>query len=440
MSNYDNVKIAVIGAGITGQSCVRYLTAQGATVTVFDTRQASKNPLDVCWGEIQTDALLRFSLIVVSPGVSLQLPAIRQAKNAGIEIIGDVELFARANSLPTIGVTGSNGKSTVVSLLGEIFAESGLEACVSGNIGTPVLNTLSSVAADSQPSKAFDWYVLELSSFQLESTFSLSLNIACILNVSEDHLDRHGSMGEYIAAKQRIFSHAQSRIICRDDELTTYDNPDQSLTFGLSSSAVGMSWQADTQTIIYNNAEFLHFADCRLTGLHNVLNIQAASLIAIQAGIAHDSIVAAVKRFSGLPHRYQNLSTPDSVNWINDSKATNPGATNVSLKAASSDTQGQVVLIVGGDAKQADLSQLAEQISMSVGYLIALGKDGREFMPFAKRAIYVDSMEQAVCIAAEVAAPGDTVLLSPACASLDMFKNFEHRGECFTTAVERLVA
>lgn len=438
MSNYNNVKIAVIGAGITGQSCVRYLTSKGAKVTVFDTRQRSHNVLHVLWGEIEIDRLLNFSLIVVSPGVSLSTPAICKAIAAGIKVVGDVELFARENSVPAIGITGSNGKSTVVSLLGEIFSEAEFNVCVSGNIGTPVLNTLTDISTGQ--SKKYDWYVLELSSFQLESTFSLNLDIACILNLSEDHLDRHGNMTEYRAAKQRIYAHANNRIICRDEPLLAYSRQDDTLTFGLSSSSVGMSWEPSTQTIIYQGEAFLHFADCQLSGLHNILNIQAASLIAIQAGIGFESILSAVKRFSGLPHRYQSLSTTDKINWINDSKATNPGATNVSLRTAISDTQGRLILIVGGDAKQADLSILKEQIVNSVSYLIALGKDGRQFMPLAQRAIYVDSMTQAVNVAATTAMPGDTVLLSPACASLDMFENFEHRGNCFVAAVEASVA
>jgi UDP-N-acetylmuramoylalanine--D-glutamate ligase len=438
MSNYNNVKVAVIGAGITGQSCLRYLTSKGAEVTVFDTRKQSQNTLNVCWGEIGIDRLLNFSLIVASPGVSLSTPAIRKAIATGIEVVGDVELFARQNTVPAIGVTGSNGKSTVVSLLGEIFSEAKFDVCVSGNIGTPVLNTLADTST--RQSKGCDWYVLELSSFQLESTFSLNLDIACILNLSEDHLDRHGNMTEYRAAKQRIYAHANHRITCRDEPLLEYGRQDDTLTFGLSSSSVGMSWEPSTQTIIYQGEAFLHFSDCQLSGLHNVLNIQAASLIAIQAGIEYESILSAVKRFSGLPHRYQSLFTTDQINWINDSKATNPGATNVSLRAAISDTRGQLILIVGGDAKQADLSILKEQIVNSVSYLIALGKDGRQFMPLAQRAIYVDSMTQAVNIAATAAMPGDTVLLSPACASLDMFENFEHRGNCFVAAVQALVA
>lgn len=431
MSKFNNANIAVIGAGITGQSCVRYLHSLGAVVSVFDTREESLSSLNVRWGEIPINALVNFDLVVVSPGVSLQTPAIAKALAQGVAVIGDVELFARQNQTPTIGVTGSNGKSTVVSLLGEIFSKAGFNACVSGNIGKPVLNTVELTD--------IDWYVLELSSFQLESTYSLKLHTACILNISEDHLDRHGSMAAYAAAKQRIFDHADSKVTCRDDALTTVSK-DLNLTFGLGPSEEGMSWQAENQTITYNGSAFINFADCKLTGLHNVLNIQAASIIALQAGIEPNAIISAVKSFEGLPHRYQSLRTKDSVHWINDSKATNPGATKVSLKAAKSDTQGKLILIAGGDAKQADLGELAESISDSVNYLIALGKDGRLFMPFAQGSVYVDSLEQAVTVAKHIAKPGDTVLLSPACASLDMFKNFEHRGECFSAAVEERVA
>ena len=441
MNEYKHENIAVIGAGITGQSCLRFLRSQGANVSVFDTRQPPTNHnIEAHWGIIPDAALCDFKLVVVSPGVSLDLPAIAAAKNAGVEVIGDIELFARINTVPAIGITGSNGKSTVVSLLGAIFECAKVNACVSGNIGTPVLNTLSTHQNNGGVLPAYQWYVLELSSFQLESTYSLQLDIACILNISEDHLDRHGSMQDYVAAKLRIFDHALTKVVCRDDKFTYSMQPNQALTFGLSMSSKGMSWAQDTRQIIFNGEVFLSFAECQLTGLHNVLNVQAASLIALTAGIDKSTICQAVTSFTGLAHRYQRVPSTDNVVWINDSKATNPGATKVSLEAAVADTQGQVILIVGGDSKKSDITELVEVISSSVGFLIALGKDGRQFMQAVEKAVYVDSIQQAVALAATVAQAGDIVLLSPACASLDMFDNFEQRGKCFAQAVEELVA
>ena len=215
---------------------------------------------------------------------------------------------------------------------------------------------------------------------------------------------------------------------------------DRRLTFGLSHSDMGMSWDKARQMILKDGEDFVDFTSCALTGLHNVLNIQAASLIALQAGVSHKAIIAAVQSFSGLSHRYQKVDSCDQITWINDSKATNPGATKVSIQAAKADTQGELILIAGGDAKQADLSQLNQLIADSVSYLIAMGKDGRLLMAEAKSAVFVDCMYDAVKLAKKIAKDGDTVLLSPACASLDMFRNFEHRGQCFTEAIERLVA
>jgi UDP-N-acetylmuramoylalanine--D-glutamate ligase len=247
-------------------------------------------------------------------------------------------------------------------------------------------------------------------------------------------------MQSYVAAKQRIFNNAKCKIVCRDDAATSTMQEDLHLTFGLSRSAQGMSWDEERQVITHNGQDFIDFKACTLSGLHNVLNIQAASLIALQAGIGKENIVAAAQSFEGLSHRYQVVESADNITWINDSKATNPGATKVSLEAAKSDTQGQLILIAGGDAKQADLSELNKLISDSVHYLIAIGKDGRLLMENATRSVYVDSMLDAVKVAKAIARDGDTVLLSPACASLDMFNNFEHRGSCFMDAVEGLVA
>lgn len=433
---YNKLNIAIIGTGVTGRSCAQYLLEQGAIIHMFDTRPAMKNDItfDIEWGEIAENRLLDFDLVVVSPGVSLQLPAIQHAQNRGVEVVGDVEIFARENQNPVIAITGSNGKSTVVSLLGAIFEQANVPASVIGNIGTPVLQAWQAVA--NQPEH---WLLMELSSFQLESTSSLNAQAAVILNISEDHLDRHVTMTAYESAKKRIFKHANHCIVNRSDaKLAPAQTPE--MTFGLEKTELGMSWDPVSQHILYKGKPFVDMHLCHLKGEHNVLNIQAASLLALTAGIAHQHIVDAVVSFTGLPHRFQRIGKQLNAVWINDSKATNPGAALASIDAARHQTEGRLVVILGGDAKGVDLDVMHANIQQKVDYVVALGRDGRAFLSMNANSVYVDSMQQAVDVAAAIVDRGDTVLLAPACASLDMFKNFEQRGDSFAQAVEALVA
>lgn len=434
---YAEMKIAIIGTGITGRSCAQFLHAEGAHVHMFDTRAplATDISYPVEWGAIDVSRLIAFELIVVSPGVSLATPAIQAAMEAGIDVVGDVELFARENRNPVIAVTGSNGKSTVVSLLGAIFNSAGLNASVVGNIGTPVLQAWQAVKDNTE-----HCLIMELSSFQLESTRSLRANAAVILNISEDHLDRHNTMTEYTAAKRQIFNHAEQCIVNRDDQYIAAFQPNKALTFGLSESGVGMSWDAARQVILYNGKDCIDVSKCSMYGEHNVLNMQAATLLALSAGVGKDAIQKALQTFTGLPHRYQRIATHHSVRWINDSKATNPGAAMASISAARHQTDGRLVVILGGDAKGADLNSMRQQIQRDVDYVVALGKDGRVFLDMNDNSVYVDSMLQAVRVADAIAKSNDTVLLAPACASLDMYTNFEHRGDAFVEAVEALAA
>ncbi|MBT0585523.1 UDP-N-acetylmuramoyl-L-alanine--D-glutamate ligase [Alteromonas oceanisediminis] len=436
-------KVAIIGAGMTGISCVRFLTQHNVNVSVFDTRSAFDVDIqtEVQWGPLPPEALLNFDIVVVSPGVSLTLPALVNAMERGIDVIGDIELFARFNQVPTIGVTGSNGKSTVVSLLGAILSAAGKHPCVSGNIGTPVLDTLLCSASDTHPSaKDYDFYVLELSSFQLESTTSLALDVAAVLNVSEDHLDRHHNMANYTAAKQRIWNGAKRIVSNRQDNHTIASGASPDDTFGLDYSSRGMAWRETDQTILYHGQPFIDFAKCKLEGLHNVLNIQAAALLALAVGIDANVIENAVCAFDGLSHRYQTVVQQAGVRWINDSKATNPGAARVSIMGARAQTQGKLIVVMGGDGKGADLSALKPLLEDAVDYLITLGVDGKVIMALVDNSVYVDNMQQAVNVAKRVACSGDTVLLSPACASIDMFRNYAHRGDSFAAAVAEVAA
>lgn len=434
MKSLENRSIAVIGAGLTGQSCVRFLLDQGVHPDVYDTRAEREIPIDVpvLWGSIATSALMDYDLIIVSPGVSLQLPAIQAAREQDIEIIGDIELFCQHTTSRLVAVTGSNGKSTVVSLVHSIFKQAGYSVELVGNIGRPALDALKG----SQP----DWFILELSSFQLETTDNLNAAIAAILNITEDHLDRHGTMDAYAEAKYRILNGAKTAILNRDDQRLQSCDAAQRLTFGLSACPNEMHYSAEENSIFCGEELIVRMDRCGLKGLHNVLNIQAAALIAIQAGIEIKDIRSAVEQFEGIAHRFESVESSDSRVWINDSKATNVGAAIASIEAARATTQGQLILIAGGDAKGADLQTLESTVQTHVDYLIAMGKDGRELMPMLSKSVFVDSIQQAVDVARKVSGNGDTVLLAPACASLDMFENYQHRGAEFVSAVQGVAA
>ncbi|WP_100643089.1 UDP-N-acetylmuramoyl-L-alanine--D-glutamate ligase [Alteromonas facilis] len=436
MKRFADKHIAIIGAGLTGQSCARYLRQQGASLTIFDTRDSGAIGTNetIIWGAVAEDALVGFDMVVVSPGVSLQTTAIQNALDNGVPVVGDIELFVQANDVPLIAVTGSNGKSTVVSLIGHIFKQAGLKAEVIGNIGRPALDALSANA-----NEPLDWYVLELSSFQLESTHSLKANIASVLNITEDHLDRHRTMEAYRAAKMRIYDGATHCIVNRDDPLCRTAQIDHAITFALSPSPVGMSWNAANQKIYHNGVAVIDYSRCQLIGEHNVLNVQVAYLITYLAGIESKTISAAIEQFKGIAHRYERVASASDVIWINDSKATNPGAALASIKAAKQQAIAELIVIVGGDAKGADMSVLADALA-DVKYVVALGRDGRQFLSMQPNSVYVDSLQQAVKIASAMAQPNDIVLLAPACASLDMFENYQQRGDVFASAVQEVAA
>lgn len=300
-----------------------------------------------------------------------------------------------------------------------------------GNIGIPVLELLE---------LDVDIVVLELSSFQLETLSSLRPVVATILNICDDHLDRHGTMENYRKAKQRIYVGAQHAVYNRDDQTTT---PEQTLageTFGLTESDSGFGWDSEADCITYNQSPYLAMNESQLTGTHNVLNIQAAAACASIAGASKEGIKLALGQFSGLPHRFETVSTHNNIHWINDSKATNVGATVAAISGLASSLKGKLILIAGGDGKGADFSPLQSVFDKNVDVLITLGKDGGEIAALKSGSLSVTSIEQAVEAASKVANSGDVVLLSPACASIDMFRNYQQRGECFTRAVKELAA
>jgi UDP-N-acetylmuramoylalanine--D-glutamate ligase len=428
-----NKNIVVVGMGLTGLSCVRFLLVKGAKVIAMDSRNELTLSLDIplILGELQGDKLSQADLIVVSPGVDLNTPAIQYAIESGVRVIGDIELFAQFNSCPVIAITGSNGKSTVTHLVADMCKAAGKKVLMGGNIGVPVLDLLEQSA---------DVIVLELSSFQLETTYSLKPLVATVLNISEDHLDRHGNLTSYQQIKLSLYQHCQFMVCNRDDVLSYPVNAKATISYGLSPSSSGFSWDNDNACILLDGKIFLDSERCLLVGAHNMLNIQAAAALAKVFGIDDHSIRQGAQHFGGLPHRCQTVSMFNNVRWINDSKATNVGATLAAINGLVSNLEGKLILIAGGEGKGADFSVMSKCFTQAVGLLITLGKDGDKIAALHTNNVKVQTIQEAVLVAAKHSQAGDIVLLSPACASLDMFVSYQQRGDCFAQAVQGLAA
>ena len=424
--------VVVAGLGMTGQASVRFLVRQGAQVKVWDSREHYAVPesltVPVCLGVPEDNYFDGVDLLVISPGIAPAHPVISKAREAGVEVIGDVELFARFNKTPTIGITGSNGKTTVTLLTTHILKIAGFNVVAAGNVGLAVLDTLD---------MDLDVVVLELSSFQLESTTTLQLEAGCILNLSDDHLDRHRTMAAYLDAKQRLFMHCKLAAVWRGQDETRPTYPVKStIEYGLDASdkAFGVrdGW------ITYQDEPVFDTARSPLVGTHNLLNIQAALALATVLGVNPKVAAQAVYQFEPAPHRCVDVATIGGVRFIDDSKATNAGATQAALQGLAATTQGRIFLIAGGDAKGADLGVLAPYIKSYVSFVFAIGKDAKQFSDMTPHARQLNSLPEAVNTAANEAVAGDIVLLSPACASFDMFDNYMHRGKVFADAVHKL--
>ncbi|MFQ6372787.1 UDP-N-acetylmuramoyl-L-alanine--D-glutamate ligase [Shewanella sp. YIC-542] len=428
----------VLGLGATGKSVVRYLISQGILPMVMDSRrnppcgdeiQAMYPQLEYHFGGFDCRALVQAKQIIISPGVPLDTPEVRVALDMGIEVIGDVELFARAiaeRSPCVLAITGSNGKSTVTTLVGEMLKAAGLPVAVGGNIGVPALELLQQPAS---------FYVLELSSFQLETTHSLDCLAATCLNISEDHMDRYSDIEAYRRAKLRLFEQSRLAIFNRDDALTQPLNPMNNNSFGLGNPESD-EWGITDGKIVHGSSEIMNVLDVALLGTHNQSNILAAMALADAAGVDKTAMATVAREFKGLAHRCERVAVKDGVTWVNDSKATNVGATLAALQGFS-DYLGDIILIAGGDGKGADFSTMAAALK-DVSTLITLGRDGDKIAAQKEGAIKVNTMAEAVAKAHEIANSGDIVLLSPACASLDMYSNFMARGDDFRHLVETL--
>lgn len=419
--------IVVIGLGMTGLSVVHHLVRKddGAIVKVIDTRVtppgADQLPQNVALhaGGWNMDWLLSADLIVASPGIALATPELKVAVEKGIEIVGDIELFARDVKAPVIGITGSNGKSTVTSLVGEMAKAAGINVGVGGNIGFAALDMLAN---------DHDLYVLELSSFQLETTSSLNLDAAVFLNLSEDHMDRYEGMADYRDAKLRIFDQAKLSVWNRDDGQTK-GRSEPAVSFGFSSGEYTLTEQDGTEWLTAKGEPVMAVSEIALVGRHNVANCLAAMALADAAGISRTAQCKAMREYHGLPHRCQQVVEHNGVLWVNDSKATNPASTLAALDGLQ--LAGRLHLLVGGDGKGADFSLLKPALDKLNVTLYCYGRDRQAFTPLVDKPVVTDTMQQAMDIAAENANPGDMVLLSPACASLDQFTNFMVRGDTF---------
>lgn len=474
---YTSQSIAVIGYGVTGKACAEYLLAKGANVTIFDKKiDASLNSSHL-FSIVQIHEnidLSLFSLVVVSPGVNLQQPFLQRYMHInakrdvdGPSVIGDIELFARElnaqNALlspstePTkvIAVTGSNGKSTVVDMLTKALTEQGLAVALGGNFGTSALSLLRLNKAQQMSNHTvphLDVIVLELSSFQLESTFSLCPYIACILNVTSDHIDRHGSMFAYTQAKQQIYLNAQHTIYNRDDTATLPPTLVNSMSIGLTAQGVSPSivLSQNQQGIFAGHELVLNATKFANVSEFQLLNMQAVLACGFILQLDIPQVVESLTRYKGLAHRFEIVYENADVRWINDSKATNPGACVAAINSLAQQLD-HIVLIAGGDAKGADTDSLARPIQEHVKKLILIGKDAHLFTQFSTPYVHASSIQEAVKLAklavdeilsahasgarSEPNKPFIGVLLSPACASIDMFTNYAQRGLLFCQAV-----
>jgi UDP-N-acetylmuramoylalanine--D-glutamate ligase len=434
----------VVGLGKTGASCLRYLAKHGVPVTATDSRAVPPNlaelgtlakGLDIRVGGFDLSLLEGATQLVISPGVSLDEPIAVAARERGIEIIGDVELFARAARAPVIGITGTNGKSTVTVLVAAMANAAGRRVLAGGNLGEPVLDLLD------QPLP--DLYVIELSSFQLETTHSLGLLAAAVLNVTADHMDRYATVDDYARAKARIISKAATVVLNADDARVAamQVDPTRTVTFSTKHSEADYSLLragAGIQLVRFGKP-VLDTARMKIKGMHNVANALAALALGDAAGLPLPAMLDAIEAFPGLPHRSSWVADVAGVRFVDDSKGTNVGAT----VAAIAGFEGPLVLIAGGEGKGQDFAPLAAAFQHKVRHVVLIGRDADVLQAALEGVCTTEragTMEEAVSVAARAARPGDTVLLSPACASLDMFRDYGHRGDVFSAAVRVLAA
>lgn len=442
-------KQVVLGLGKTGLSCVRFLRRLDCEVVVIDSRaqppgtaelQAEFPGVPMLTGDFAQFPLHEAEELFVNPGLATNIEPIQAAKRAGVQISGDIELFARSVDKPVIAVTGSNGKSTVVTMLGHALEAAGMTTCVAGNIGVPVLDALLQRGED------VDCWVLELSSFQLETTHSLHCEVAVNLNVSEDHMDRYESLQSYAMAKQRIFSQCEKAIYFLSDRMThPVTSPSMSMAFGGNEQAHGHFFVNANGDIARGTRVVMVAKDIKLQSAHDRLNLCAVltSLYALPVELS-PQVLSALANFAGLPHRCQWVRAFAGADWYNDSKATNVGAAVAALQGLAAG-KARVCWLAGGDGKGADFSQLQTTVAATVQFAILYGRDQQQLAAALAGSVpytCCDSLAEGVTLALRAVLDPemsvDIVLLSPACASFDQFSGFEARGEAFIHAVNSL--
>ncbi|WP_457934100.1 UDP-N-acetylmuramoyl-L-alanine--D-glutamate ligase [Pseudoalteromonas sp. SCSIO 43210] len=436
LNEIKNKQITVIGLGVTGLGIVRFLLSHSLMPKVVDSRT---NPpgidwlkehapnLDTHFGNLDDAELRSSDIIIISPGLSLKIPAVADAINAGVEVIGDVELFARINTKPVVAVTGSNGKSTVVTLAYEVLKEAGYKVALGGNIGTAVLDLLND---------DFDVYVLELSSFQLDTTKSLKPISATVLNVSEDHLDRYDSYQAYIDSKLSIYDGAELIIVNIDDSQThpVERSTTPKISFGVQQGDYHLAQYNNETHFMVKGDAFLPVSTLAVVGKHNYLNTLAVMALLSPFEVSKEQYVNALSQFNGLAHRCQFVAELNGIKYFNDSKATNVGATIAAIDSLATDGE-NLIVIAGGDAKGADLNALKPYIEQHVKALICFGKDASDLAAITNKSYLTNNMEEAVTLAKVLSRAGNIVLLAPACASIDMYNNYMQRGDDFVECV-----
>jgi len=445
MKNIDQ-KIVVIGLGKTGYSVVSFFAERGVSVIVMDTR--SEPPfsemvkdqypnVEMILGGLSEQVLCAADKIILSPGLAIATKEIQAAIMLGVPVVSDIQIFAEYAEAPIVAITGSNAKSTVTSLLGEMAKDAGLNVAIGGNLGTPALELINSNV---------QLYVMELSSFQLETTPSLNAEVATVLNISPDHLDRYDSYEDYWKAKHKIFNGCKSIVVNRDDLLSKplVDLNVKTITFGLDEASgihFGVANHNGDNFLAIEHQALINTKQLKIKGTHNRSNALAALALGSAAGLSLDSMLTTLEDFPGLDHRCQWVGKHNNVDYFNDSKGTNVGATVAALDGLSADIEGSIVLMAGGDGKGADFFFLSKAVKSSVKTLVAYGRDKQKIFDALGEdtaIVLADDFEDAFKKAKTAAVSGDAVLLSPACASFDMFNSFEHRGDVFVQLVNAL--
>ena len=440
--HYDAV---IVGLGKTGLSCFRYLSNQGLNVAITDSREEPPELLElraefesasVYLGQINEQVLLASDQIILSPGVSLDNKSIKLSVENNIPVFGDIELFCQKAQAPIIAVSGSNGKSTVTTIVAEMTRLAGLKTYVGGNIGIPALDLLS----DSSP----DLYVLELSSFQLETTYSLNAHASVVLNVSPDHMDRYLSLKDYANTKKRIYSGQGLMVLNKDEEYihSIMDSKRDTIYFSLGAPEgenFGLINHNNEVWLSQGNEKIINKNQLKIKGEHNISNALAAMALAGAVNVPTNIMADVLKNFTGLEHRCQLVREIDNVSWYNDSKATNVGACIASITGLCE--LGNIILIAGGDSKGADLSGLNPIVRKYIKRVFLFGIDANKLADVMGSDVdkeFVNNMNEAVKGASKIADPDDIVLLAPACSSLDMYKNYQQRGDAFISAIDAL--